>query len=68
MPPLEGDEEVKGRKQLKILTRNNLLTRLSILLAQINTGNNSNKLKNQIRQMMHVSYQHNEITKTVYSN
>ena len=42
MPPLE-------RKGLKILTRNKLLTRLLILLAQIKQGNNSNKLKNEIR-------------------
>ena len=34
MPTLEGDEEeVKEEKGLKILTRNKLLTRLSILLA-----------------------------------
>ena len=35
MPPLEGDEEVKEGKGLKIWTPNKLLTRLSILLAQI---------------------------------
>ena len=29
---------------LKILTPNKLLTRLSVLLAQIKAGNNSNKL------------------------
>ena len=31
---------------LKILTPNKLLTRLSILLAEIKAGNNSQKLKN----------------------
>ena len=45
MPPLEGDEEVKEGKGLKILTPNKLLTRLPILLAQIKAGNNSYKLK-----------------------
>ena len=36
MPPLEGDEEeVKKRKELKSLTPNKLLTRLTILLAKI---------------------------------
>ena len=40
MPPLEGDEKVKERKGLKILTPNKLLTRLSILLVQIGAGNN----------------------------
>ena len=33
MRPLEGDEEVKERKGLKILIPNKLLTRLPILLA-----------------------------------
>ena len=45
MPPLEGDEEVKEGKGLKILTPNKLLTRLPILLAQIKAGNNSYRLK-----------------------
>ena len=41
---------------LKILTPNELLTRLPILLAQTNTGNNSNKLKNEIRQILFLLY------------
>ena len=50
MPPPEGDEEkVKEGNGLKILTPNKLLTRLTILLAQTKTLNNSNKLKNKIR-------------------
>ena len=45
---LEGDEEeVKERKGLKILTPKKLLTRLSILLAQIKAWNTSCKLKNE---------------------
>ena len=34
---------------LKILTLNQMLSRLPISLAQLNTGNNSEKLKNEIR-------------------
>ena len=68
MPPLEGDEEVKEGKGLKIFTGNKLLTRLPILLAQIKAGNNSNKLKNEIRQMLYFLYQHNKITKKVCNN
>ena len=41
MLPLEGDEEVKKGKGLKIPTPNKLLTRLPILLVQIKAGNNS---------------------------
>ena len=68
MSLLEGDEEVKEGKRLKILTPNKLLTRLPTLLAQIKAGNNSCKLKNEIRPILHLLYQHNKITKNVYSN
>ena len=34
---------------LKILTKKQMLSRLPILLAQIQAGNNSTKLKNEIR-------------------
>ena len=34
---------------LKLLTPNQMLSRLPISLAQLNTGNNSEKLKNEIR-------------------
>ena len=40
------------RTELKILTPNKLLTRPPILLAQIKAGNNSYKLKNEIRQIL----------------
>ena len=53
---------------LKTLTPNKLLTRLPILLAQIKTGNNSYKLKNEIRKTLHLLYQHNKITKKVYKD
>ena len=52
---------------LKILTPDKLLTILPILLAQIKAGNNSNKLKNEIRQILYLLYQHNKITKKVYN-
>ena len=69
MPPLEGDpEEVKEGKGLKILTPNKLLTRFSVLLAQVKAGNNSHKLKNERRQVLYLLYQHNKITKKVYNN
>ena len=69
MPPLEGDEEeVKEKKELKTLTPKKLLTKLLILLAQVKTGSNSYKLKNEIRQILYLLYQHNKITKNVYNN
>ena len=53
---------------VKILTPNKLLTRLPVLLAQRKAGYNSYKLKNEIRQILYLLYQHNKITKKVYNN
>ena len=69
MQPLEGNEEkVKEGRGSKILTPDKLLTRFPILLAQIKAENNSNKLKNEIRQTPYPLYQHNKITKRFYNN
>ena len=69
MPPLESDkEEVREGKGLKTLIQNKLLTRLLILLAQIKAENNSYKLKNGIREVLYLLYQHNKIIKKVLNN
>ena len=41
---------------LKILTKKQMLNRLPILLAQIQAGDNSIKLKNGIRQILYALY------------
>ena len=41
---------------LKILTQNKMLIRLPISLAQLNAGNNSEKFKNEIRQLSYSLY------------
>ena len=51
MADLETEESAEQRRKqrgqgLKILTPNQTLTRLPISLAQLKTGNNSQKLKN----------------------
>ena len=48
-----NDTEGKG---LKILTPNQMLSRLPIPLAQLKAGNNSEKLKNEIRQLLYSLY------------
>ena len=53
---------------LKILTNKQMLNRLPILLAQIQAGNNSNKLKNEARQILYSLYRSRVLTKTVYNN
>ena len=53
---------------LKILTSKQMLSRLPILLAQIQARNNSNKLKNEIRKILYSLYRSRVLTKTVYNN
>ena len=53
---------------LKISTNKQMLNRLPILLAQIQTGNNSKSLKNEIRQILYSLYRSKVLTKTVYNN
>ena len=46
---------------LKILTQNQMLLRLLISLAQLKTRNNSEKLKNEIRQLLYSLYRSNNL-------
>ena len=63
MPLLKGNEEMKEEKELKTMTPNKLLVRLSILLTQIKAETKSYKLKKESRQMLYVLNQYNKITK-----
>ena len=51
----------KKRKKMK-KSPNKLSARLPILLAQIKSINNSYRLKNKIRKLLYLLYQHNKIT------
>ena len=56
---LKTKEEVPQRQQgqgLKILTPKQMITRLPILLVQLKAGNNSQKLKNEIIQIVYSLY------------
>ena len=55
-------------KGLKMLTPNQMLKRLSIALAQIKAGNNSESLLNEIRQIVYYLYRSKKITKMLYNN
>ena len=46
---LKFNKQNQEGKDIKILTINQMLSRLPISLAQLEAGNNSNKLKNEIR-------------------
>ena len=60
-----SDTEESG---LKILTPNQMLSRLPITLAQLNAGNNSEKLKNEIRKLLCFLYRSKKLTKQLYKS
>ena len=73
MSDLESEESAEqrrnqGGKGLKILTPDQMFSRLKISLAQLKSGNNSEKLKNEIKQLLHSLYCSKKIAKTIYNN
>ena len=65
---LKFNEQNESGKGLKILTPNHMLSRLLITLAQLNAGNNSEKLKNEIRQLLYSLYRSKKLTKQLYKS
>ena len=55
-------------QDLKILTPNQMLSRLPISLAQLKAGNNSEKLKNEIQQLLYSLYRPKQLTKQLYKS
>ena len=65
----KSDEETKQKGQgLKILTPQQMITRLPILLAQLKAGNNSEKLKNEIRQLLYSLHRSKTLSKMIYNS
>ena len=58
MPELKTEESTKQEEgqRLKILTPQQMLSRLPILVAQLQAGNNLQKLKNETRQLLYSLY------------
>ena len=66
---LDFNQEIQKRGLgLKILAPDQMLSRLPISLAQLNAGNNSEKLKNQIRQILYSLYRSKNLTKQLYKS
>ena len=53
---------------LKILTPDQIFSRLPISLPQLKAGNNSEKLKNEIRQVLSSLYRSKKLTKQLYKS
>ena len=65
---LKFNKHKQSGESIKILTPNQMLSRLPISLVQLEAGNNSNKLKNEIRQLLYSLYHSKKMTKQVYNN
>ena len=65
---LKFNEQNQQGKDIKILTPNQMLGRLPISLAKLQAGNNSQKLKIEIRQLLYSLYRLKNMTKQVYNN
>ena len=73
MPDLESKESAAQRRNqqgqgLKILTPNQMLSRLPISLAHLKLENNSEKRKNEIRQVLSSLYRSNKLTKQLHKS
>ena len=65
---LELNNKIQSGQGLKILTPSQMLSRLPNFLAQLKAGNNSEKLKNEIRQLLYSLYRSKKLTKQLYKS
>ena len=73
MPDLESEKSAEQRRKQegqgsKILTPQQMLNELPILLTQLQAGNSSQKLKNEIRQLLYSLYISKNLGKTIYNS
>ena len=62
------NQQDQSGQGLKILTPNQMLSRLPISLAQWKAGKNSEKRMNEIRQLLYSLYRSKKLPKNVYNN
>ena len=70
MPELESEESKAERRNqqrqgLKVLTQDQMVSRLPITVAQLKAVNYSRKLVNEIRQLLYSFYRSKKLTKTI---
>ena len=65
---LELNNQNQLGEGLKILTPDQMLSRLPITVAQLKAWNNSQKLINEIRQLFNSLYHPKKLTKTIYNH
>ena len=65
---LEPNSEKQLGLGLKILTPDQMFSRLPITLAQLKAGNNSEKLKDEIKQLLYSLYRSKNLSKQLYKS
>ena len=65
---LELNDQNQEGKGLNILTPDQTLSGLPISLAQLKVGNDSEKLKNEIIQLLYSLYRSKKLSKRIYNN
>ena len=65
---LEFNKQIQSGGGLKILTPDQMLSRLPITLGQLKAGNSSEELENEIRQLLHSLYRSKKLTKQLYKS
>ena len=70
MLDLENKKSIEQQKghRLKILTPNQMLSRLPISLGQVKGKNNSDKLRNEIGQLLYSLNRSKKLTESIYNN
>ena len=64
---LEFNKQNQQGQGLKILTPDQMLSRLPITLAQLKAGKKFEKLINEIRQLLYSLYRSKKLTKKIYN-
>ena len=65
---IKQQQQKQEGQGIKILMPSQMPGRLTISLVQLEAGNNSKKLKKEIRQLLYSLYRSKNITKQVYNN
>ena len=65
---LEFNRQNQERQELKILTPKQMLSILPISLAQLKAGNNFEKLKNELRQLLRSLYRSKKLREIIYKD
>ena len=63
---LKFNNKIQSEQGLKVLTPIQMLSRLPISLAQLKAGSSSEKLKNEIRQLLYSLYRSKKLTKQLF--